>query len=1094
MNPQTTTLLLVLLVLLVAAACHDGSARSASQTAVRRDGPQVVWDPLHRPIAEIPFPNDKATRRDDDSPTGLRLNISGQAVTDVERRQREGMQRLSGAGTMGPISVAFSAPLDLVDLRKRHHPDRSDPVTGALTPDALAWDPSDHAIYLVNVEKGSLHYGELIPLDVGGGHYPHATSSHQFWPHDPMHALDNFNLPEDNRADTDGDGIPEFVYHWEVATNTLLLRSLIPMNHGAKHVLVLTKRLKGYVDDGADGWLEDSDGPVLRPVESPFDHVCPPGQEDALRDAIEVLASQGIGMKDVAFAWSFTTQDTVELLDALRRGLDGEGPFAYLSVDHPPVITNVENMDIVLDADSDEDGDPDVPFDNLYVIQAEFIQPLMDIIGGVMEGGLPAGYLGDVDYFVFGAYSAPGFIRTPDGRFDLNPVTGEGTVTSEEITFMISVPRARADCPKYVPGERPPRGCPPFPAMMYAHGTQTSRLEVIGIANKMAKMGIACWSYDSVGHGPFVPPLDQLIAQYPEYAFLIPIVTGLLADLFFLPDEAAQIKQLPNEEAIAVFMEIGLLEAITEEGRAEDENGDGFVGSGEAFYVADPFRVRDNILETVVDAFQLRRVIRALDQGKVPPLVEDPWKECSDIFGDAEKEEACWESLKANLLAGDFNADGVLDVGGPDAWIAVTGTSLGGMVATIAAAADPEIEVAVPIVPGAGFVQMFSRSTLHWVLEPTFLMALGPVVVGCPVEYADGTRRVALTMNTDIPPQGEVDDETGEVLEGIGYLTHDCRKSWETAAAEAPWRLKESTASLPLVPGAALRIRNLTLGTEALTTMGEDGEFSLGIPSDLGDRLEVAVLSPTGVPVETVVIESPYEGMGYQRNTPDFRRFAGLMQMVFETGDPANWVEHLFLDPLPGHPPVRILQLADVGDTTVPVSAMVTYSRAAGLFGRTIEEWYPVAEYLRLTGMLEGRKVETTDPVSGETWLDLWDCDDVDDNNGILGQAPAVGHFIEPDAEVGAFPALEVGDGWAAARYANVDGHHEYIGMQNSHLDPAGCCDPAEDPECDPTEDLLCRDYTTYYQNMFVKFVETSGAELIDDPCIESNDCELMGW
>jgi len=105
-----------------------------------------------------------------------------------------------------------------------------------------------------------------------------------------------------------------------------------------------------------------------------------------------------------------------------------------------------------------------------------------------------------------------------------------------------------------------------------------------------------------------------------------------------------------------------------------------------------------------------------------------------------------------------------------------------------------------------------------------------------------------------------------------------------------------------------------------------------------------------------------------------------------------------------------------------------------------------------------------------------------------------VGHLIDPDAKVGAFPARKVGDGWAAARYANVYGHHEYIGSDNSHPDPTGCCDLAEDPECDPTEDLLCRDYTTYYQNMFVKFVETSGAELIDDPCIESNDCELMDW
>ena len=29
---------------------------------------------------------------------------------------------------------------------------------------------------------------------------------------------------------------------------------------------------------------------------------------------------------------------------------------------------------------------------------------------------------------------------------------------------------------------------------------------------------------------------------------------------------------------------------------------------------------------------------------------------------------------------------------------------------------------------------------------------------------------------------------------------------------------------------------------------------------------------------------------------------------------------------------------------------------------------------------------------------------------------------------------------------------------------------------------------------MFVKFVESLGTDLIDDPCIESDGCKLMGW
>jgi len=1070
-------------------------------------GPRVVFDPLHRPIPEIPFPNDLATRKDETSPTGLRLNIAGLAGTSVERRQREGMQRLSGFGTFAPMTVSFSAPLDLSSLKKRHHPDPEASPDGTYAPEDLSWDPSEHAIFLVNVEPGTPHYGQLVPLDLGGGVFPNHTKSHQFWPHDPARNLVNFALPADNLADVDGDGLPEFVYHWEVETNTLIMRPMVPMDQAARHVVVLTRRLVGYVEDGDGGWLRTKSGElVTRAVESPFEHICTPGQEEAVDQAVELLAVHGVERAEVAFAWSFTTQKVTDLLTVMREGLGGSGPFAYLAEDFPPEIAGVENLDLVIDADLDKDGELDILDDNLYIIQADFLAPLLDIITMAMSTELSGDFLGDVDYFVMGSIVAPGFLRTADKRFDLNLTTGEGTVSSEVVPFMLSVPKARENCPKYVPGTSPEPGCPPFPVMTYVHGTQTSRLEMIGIANKMAQMGIACWSLDCVGHGPFVPPLEMVIRQYPDYAFLIPVIKDVLADFLFLPAKAAQIKKLPDDDAIKAFSEVGLLKSITEIGRAEDEDGDGFTGSGESFYVADPFRVRDNTLESVIDYYQLHRVIRALSQDKVPPKVEDQWQACAglkkcvsddkDAQGRCPDEQACWDSLKANLLAGDFNADGFLDVGGPDVSISISGTSLGGMIASIIAATDPDVQVAAPVVPGGGMVDIFSRTQLHWVLEPVFFWTLGPVVVGCPVEYMDsGERRVLLSFNNFVEHVMVADEETGKETQVFEYVTDDCRGFWENAKGEAPGRLRSSSGSLPVVPGAKVLVRNITLGEEAEAVMLESGAFSAGVPADIGDRLEISVLSPDGIPIETVVVEEcPYEGSGHVRNTPDFRRFAGLIQGVFEAADAINYVPHLFMDPLPGHPPVKVLQLNDVGDTTIPVSAAVAYSRAAGLLGASVEEWYPINEYFRLNGMLDEWKMSTTVPSTGEIYTDFWDCDDVDDNNGMLGQAPPIGKFLDPDAKVNALPTVKVGDGVGAWRVANVYGHHEYIGTENNHPDPTGCCDSPDPADCQLSVDLPCQQYTNYYQNMLVKFVAEGGSKVVDDICIMDNECPLMEW
>ena len=83
-------------------------------------GPTVVIDWDAKPLPELPFPNDLATRADPNSPTGLRINISEEASTELERKARRKINELSGFGIYAPITVSFDGALDLQNIAIRH--------------------------------------------------------------------------------------------------------------------------------------------------------------------------------------------------------------------------------------------------------------------------------------------------------------------------------------------------------------------------------------------------------------------------------------------------------------------------------------------------------------------------------------------------------------------------------------------------------------------------------------------------------------------------------------------------------------------------------------------------------------------------------------------------------------------------------------------------------------------------------------------------------------------------------------------------------------------------------------------------------------
>ena len=80
----------------------------------------VKFDFLHKPLPEIPLPNDVATRYDPDSATLRRVNASMIAPTALERRTRTLLDGLDGWGLFQPITVPFTGPLDIQSILDAH--------------------------------------------------------------------------------------------------------------------------------------------------------------------------------------------------------------------------------------------------------------------------------------------------------------------------------------------------------------------------------------------------------------------------------------------------------------------------------------------------------------------------------------------------------------------------------------------------------------------------------------------------------------------------------------------------------------------------------------------------------------------------------------------------------------------------------------------------------------------------------------------------------------------------------------------------------------------------------------------------------------
>ena len=978
-------------------------------------GPKVVFEPFHEPDPDIPFPNDLAMAIDAD---GQRhVSVHRGASTAFERRYRHHLNELPGFSAMSPISVSFDGPIDLHTV-------------------------SNETVFVINVDANSGRYGERIPIDLGRGYFPQRTSPTSYFPNDPLRKFPQLVLPPDNVTDVDDDGHADWIYHYEIATHTLDIRPLVPLEAGTKYAVVLTRGIEGWTPLGQRG-----------SIHSPFEAVNHDSQTAALELALPSLADlePPLRAKDVAFAWTLTTGDLANTFRTLREGLYGRGPFAWLAKDFPPGIDEIYAMDI--DFDGLAKGEPGahpthefphVERDHQYILQGAFT----DLIFGLVATFQPdvGGSFKDVAYTVFGEMKTPSF-RAPEqdderlaNVWQLNLARGQAEVKATTVPFMVTVPKETQ------------HHKPPYPVIVYAHATGTSRIEALLLADKFAKAGIATFTIDAVGHGPVLANAPTLILDYlgggkidPDWteeeiaankvkqdAKAAGLIRSILGAFVYKDPNTELPKDQTLDELMKTLESNGFLQQLMVKGRGVDDNGDCVVNGtpGEAYYAPNPFRLRDSMRQTTLDYLVAVRMLRSLGKN-LPPAI-------------ADVRNATPEQLQPNLLAGDFDGDGRLDVGGPDVPYFMTGISLGGIHTALTSPLEPNIVAAAPVVAGAGLVDIFVRTKLHGVVTPMMHKASGPMLIGC----ARGNGEVHLSWN----------DESDD-------CKRDLRETWQAAdktCLKAPRQVKVARGVIHLKQGQRLVVDNLENGEHNEIEVGENGAFAVPIASDIGDRVRVQVLGAAGEQLDlsmpgsqkatSMELVSPYEGAAKRRNTPEFRRLVQTNSNILESADAITAAERVFLRPTKGYPATRLLLMLSVGDRTVNFAAGLSLARAMGLFG------------------------------SGSSYVDAspyrdWTEETID--MGILVDQPGIPPALDtsfPEGGPGMCTMVKVDSGRSALCLANVGARHEYIAQadKDDAFPPFGGYKP---------------DYTEYHRNMIVNFFHSRGTVVSQDPCWGDQEC-----
>ncbi|MBN1947133.1 MAG: hypothetical protein JW797_15765 [Bradymonadales bacterium] len=1010
----------------------DGLAKSTPAEVT------VKMDFFARPLPEIPLPNDIATRYDPTSATGRRINASVIAPTGFERRVRQLMSQLDGWGAFMPITIPFTGPLDAASVLRGHRDDR--------------YDPSDDVVYLIDIDRGSPDFGRIHHLDVGNGNFPVILEQREFWKNDPRNWTISLLFEEEDEdanangrldvgEDTDSDGVldrPNYLPGAAPLRDDLAARAdaLMTFYERESSTVILRPlvplRERTTYAVVVTRRLLDADG---MPVGSPYPTINHPAQTEALRPLLEVLPD-GLTLDEVAFSFSFTTQSLQSDFIAVRDGLYGHGVQAHLAGQFPAELAGLEPL-------RDTTHRRFLHIANPYVAYTEDLLDSLELAAELMLGAgadtFEGAYVLDsfryVDFHVVGSFTSPQLFRRQDDQGRWLPLNDQvwppdldrvpAETWPEQVYFHLTVPRPEVSAR----GEGQPA-----PVVLMSHGYGSSRLEALAYGGFFAKYGLATLSIDCVSHGLGVSDEERE-------------AIGPLLGIFGL---------MPFGEALLL-------------GRAFDQDNDGRADSGADFWTAYMFHTRDVVRQSALDYMQMIRILRSFDGVR-------RWQ--IDVDGDGEHE-----------LAGDFDGDGAIDVGGA-APISMSGGSLGGIMSMLVGAIEPEIEVAIPISGGGGLTDVGNRSHQGGVREAFTLRLLGPLYVGTP------------------------EGEGGDLR--IETIVPDLASARTLPIATVPG----------ISPGDLLVVENLVNGSLGCAFVQPNGRVRTAVESDEGDATRLAfypgdalidtatcTVDPDADPIAVIdewefetefqgvqyAAERPLaamaDGLGLRRASPSLRRFFGLGQLIADPGDPASYARHFLLEPLvyPGtgqSTGAHLVVVTTLGDMNVPVNSGVAFGRAAGLIDYleddprfdtppnqvlidtyTVEAVNTLKRYTSAAG--EGVHLDVEDFSQG---TDLWG-DDIP--------------RLDPPLRLG-FDRHDRWGGFSSAIFplGIPTGQHGFpLPGEMTDRARADCRAACTGGDCG-CEELVTFDTGIFMLNMLGRYLGSEGTDLDADLCNSRDDCD----
>jgi hypothetical protein len=860
------------------------------------NGPEVRVDWDAEPLPDIPYPNDLATTVDRTSPTGLRLNIALEAPTELEFENRTKINMLSGFGIYSPIAVGFDKPLDLDNLAARHTND------GTLGEAQF----EDDAVFLIDVTPGSPTFQELIPLDMGQGRYPmDAARSDRYFPNDtrsehPSIIFDtvdedmNGNGVLDWGEDTDNDGhldkpnvYPEggdpredLLSWYERETNTLIVRPVRPLREETTYALVITERVVG--ENG-------------EPARSPWDYVNHLRQTEALEPVPKALSAVGLGVNDIAYAWTYTTgRITGDLVDA-RRGLLGEGPLARLDGEYP------EGIEEALTVNNIEGEDP------LLLPVGSLITTLSSL--GLFDGDSATALI--ENYTNFATYVVGGSFTTPNLFGDLEEDPGPWPLVDDSDDFwqidshngFVKARPERVPFTCVLPKDIPQ----PAPVAVFGHGYGSSRFDFLGFSWAMNRMGFAACAFDYPGHGPTLSPDDEdLIVSVLDPTGLRPFYEHL------------------------------------QDARFRDLDFDGRLDSGGDQWSADAFHTRDMVRQAALDHAQFIDSLRACGETEWDRETGGSGVSC-DWDGDGTPDIGGPDnnySVLGGSLGGINTAVAAAIVDEVEAWAPVVPggglldvafrTEIGGAVEAMHGRLMSPLILGIPNEDGQLEIVQMVNNVVDMVSLPIATLD----------DFPAGGRVVVENLDNGEQHEGYI-PEDGTFRVGVAA---DAASAWEKAQLagapmEGPDAPLEGLAAYSIMEpadvGDRLEVRLYT----------EDGE----LVRTINTWEDIVTFQGVNFPAGSTLVAAA-EGLGHIRATPDVRRVAFVFSAILEPGDPIAYARGFDEEPLEGTngKPRNVMLVPTAGDTIVNVSTGIALARAAGWvddsesdprYGTSVDRW-----------------------------------------------------------------------------------------------------------------------------------------------------------